>query len=106
VEMKGRARESVQALAQFYRSLNSGDLALMEENWETSESVAMDNPLGGIKIKRGGPKIRAVYERKSRSSTRHDYAARLCSAPCFRGGAQRMLSAPPSRDDGADRGSR
>jgi ketosteroid isomerase-like protein len=53
--------EPIQALAQFYRAFNGRDLALMAENWEDSESIAMDNPLGGIK--RGWVEIRSVYER-------------------------------------------
>ncbi len=50
-----------EALAQFYRAFNGRDLTLMQQNWDTSEEVAMDNPLGGIM--RGWPKIRGVYER-------------------------------------------
>jgi ketosteroid isomerase-like protein len=49
------------ALAQFYRAFNGRDLALMQQNWDTSEEVAMDNPLGGIA--RGWPEIRGLYER-------------------------------------------
>jgi ketosteroid isomerase-like protein len=49
------------ALAQFYRAFNGRDMALMQQNWDTSEKAAMDNPLGGIK--RGWPEIRSVYER-------------------------------------------
>lgn len=55
------AREPHSAISQFYRAFNTRDLTLMELNWDSSEEVAMDNPLGGIK--RGWPEIRAVYER-------------------------------------------
>lgn len=48
-----------QVLAQFYRSLNSRDLQMMQQNWENSEEAAMDNPLGGIK--RGWEQIGEVY---------------------------------------------
>jgi len=48
------------ALAQFYRALNGRDLALMEQNWESSPEAVMDNPLGGIK--RGWREIRETYE--------------------------------------------
>lgn len=48
------------ALAQFYRALNARDLALMEQNWESSPEAAMDNPLGGIR--RGWLEIRETYE--------------------------------------------
>jgi ketosteroid isomerase-like protein len=60
-EEPGELDEPIQALAQFYRAFNGRDLALMAENWEDSEGVAMDNPLGGIK--RGWAEIRSVYER-------------------------------------------
>jgi len=53
--------EPMQALAQFYRAFNSRDLAMMAENWEASDDIAMDNPLGDIK--RGWPDIRSVYRR-------------------------------------------
>ena len=72
----GNLREPRQALAQFYRAMNSRDLALLAENWEQSSEIAMDNPLGGIK--RGWDEIRAVYERIFRGPARlwvefHDY---------------------------------
>jgi ketosteroid isomerase-like protein len=50
-----------QALAQFYKAINSRDLALAEQNWDSSPEAEMDNPLGGIK--RGWPEIRETYER-------------------------------------------
>jgi ketosteroid isomerase-like protein len=60
-DYKGDQRNSLQALAQFYRALNSRDVELMEQNWTTSADAAMDNPLGGIK--RGWREIRTTYER-------------------------------------------
>ena len=60
-ETLGALDEPIEALAQFYRAFNNRDLALMAENWDNADDVAMDNPLGGIK--RGWPAIRAVYER-------------------------------------------
>lgn len=53
-------RDPLHALGEFYRALNTRDLALMEGNWDNGNDAAMDNPLGGIK--RGWPEIRAVYE--------------------------------------------
>jgi len=50
-----------QALARFYRALNSRDFALMEQNWDSSDAAAMDNPLGGIS--RGWSEIRQIYQR-------------------------------------------
>jgi len=54
-------REPLTALAEFYRAFNTGDLALMELNWDSAGDVVMDNPLGGIT--RGWPAIREVYTR-------------------------------------------
>lgn len=60
-EQIGDPAQPLYALAQFYRALHSRDLALMEQNWDSSHEAAMDNPLGGIK--RGWSEIRATYER-------------------------------------------
>jgi ketosteroid isomerase-like protein len=60
-EYEGNQREAMQALAQFYRALNSRDLEMMQQNWANSAEVAMDNPLGGIK--RGWSEIRTTYEK-------------------------------------------
>lgn len=49
------------ALAEFYRAFNGRDLALMEQNWDSSPAAVMDNPLGGIM--RGWPAIREIYQR-------------------------------------------
>lgn len=59
-EPPGDPAEPGCALAQFYRALNTRDLALMEQNWERSPEAAMDNPLGGIR--RGWREIRRTYE--------------------------------------------
>ncbi len=72
----GDLSQPIQALAQFYRAINAGDLSLMEANWENSDEASMDNPLGGIK--RGWPEIRQVYDRifSGRANVRvefHDY---------------------------------
>ncbi len=50
-----------QALVQFYHAFNSADMTEMSSNWDSSEDIAMDNPLGGIK--RGWNEISDVYER-------------------------------------------
>lgn len=60
-DYSGNQRDSLQALAQFYRALNSRDLELMQQNWANSADAAMDNPLGGIK--RGWTEIRTTYRR-------------------------------------------
>ena len=91
-ESLGELREPVQALAQFYRAFNGRDLALMEENWEASETVAMDNPLGGIK--RGWPEIRWVYERVFRGTGRvqvefHDYTLHVVGEVFYAVGRER-----------------
>lgn len=60
-ETEGELSTPHEALAQFYRAFNSGDMTIMSENWWQSEEIAMDNPLGGIK--RGWAEIQPVYER-------------------------------------------
>lgn len=53
--------DPVQALAQFYYAFNNGDMDVISQNWNKSEEVVMNNPLGGIK--RGWEEIRGVYEK-------------------------------------------
>jgi hypothetical protein len=60
-EDQGDLSQPFQALVQFYHSFNSGDMKEMSCNWEQSDDIAMDNPLGGIK--RGWSEISGVYER-------------------------------------------
>ncbi|MBV9971280.1 MAG: nuclear transport factor 2 family protein [Xanthobacteraceae bacterium] len=91
-EALGELREPIQALAQFYRAINGRDLTLMEENWESSENVAMDNPLGGIK--RGWPEIRSVYERVFRGTGAvqvefHDYTIHVAGDVFYAVGRER-----------------
>ncbi len=50
-----------EALENFYHAFNKRDFNLMQENWENSDEIAMDNPLGGIK--RGWGEIKEVYKR-------------------------------------------
>jgi hypothetical protein len=59
-EEQGQLVAPYQALAQFYCAFNSGDVEMMSENWAQSDTIAMDNPLGGIK--RGWDEIKSVYE--------------------------------------------
>jgi quercetin dioxygenase-like cupin family protein/ketosteroid isomerase-like protein len=67
-EELGDLTHPIQALAQFYRAFNRRDLSLMEQNWDNSNDIAMDNPLGGIK--RGWREIQLVYERIFNSEPR------------------------------------
>lgn len=60
-ENMGNLTEPFQALVQFYRAFNNRDLTLMSNNWEQSQEIAMDNPLGGIR--RGWNEIKEVYEK-------------------------------------------
>lgn len=88
----GDLNEPVQALAQFYGAFNNRDLALMAENWEDSEEVAMDNPLGGIK--RGWAEIRSVYERIFTGTARvqvefHDYTIHVIGEMFYAVGRER-----------------
>jgi hypothetical protein len=60
-EEQGDLSSPFQALVQFYYAFNSGNLQEMSKNWEQSEDIAMDNPVGGIK--RGWKEISSVYEK-------------------------------------------
>lgn len=60
-ENQGDLSSPFQALVQFYHAFNSGDLDEMSRNWEQSDDIAMDNPLGGIM--RGWSEIAEVYKR-------------------------------------------
>jgi len=60
-EEQGDLRSPFDALVQFYHAFNSGDLIEMSGNWEQSDNIAMDNPLGGIK--RGWGEISEVYRK-------------------------------------------
>ncbi len=66
-----------QALHEFYRAFNTGDISLMSANWENSEEVSMSNPLG--ELRRGWQNIRSVYEGIFQGTARvlvefHDYS--------------------------------
>lgn len=68
------------ALVHFYRAFNARDLDGVAANWEQAPTIAMDNPLGGIK--RGWAEIRSVYERIFRGPARvyvefFDYAIQV-----------------------------
>ncbi len=60
----GDLRDPVQALAQFYRAFNTGDVDLMGRSWEHSPDVVVISPLVGLL--RGWPTIRSAYERAFR----------------------------------------
>jgi ketosteroid isomerase-like protein len=84
--------QPIQALAQFYRAFNERDLARMADNWDTSQEVAMDNPLGGIK--RGWQDIKAVYERIFNSPHKvtvefHDYTLHVFNDVFYAVGRER-----------------
>lgn len=59
------------ALSQFYRALNARDIALMEQNWDSSDEAVMDNPLGGIR--RGWAEIASVYRGLFGASSRYSF---------------------------------
>lgn len=65
------AGEPLAALSEFYRALNTRDIALMEQNWDASDDAIMDNPLGGIKC--GWAEIRDVYEHLFASSGEYKF---------------------------------
>lgn len=58
-EEQGDLSSPFHSLVQFYHAFNSGDLDEMSRNWEQSDDISMDNPLGGIK--RGWHEISSVY---------------------------------------------
>ena len=59
-EELGDLSQPQQALAQFYRAFNTRDLAMIDDNFATSDEVAIDNPLGGIR--RGAEVPHKMYE--------------------------------------------
>lgn len=61
----GDLSEPKQALGQFYKAFNSRDLAMIDANFADSDSVAIDNPLGGIL--RGARQPHNMYETIFRS---------------------------------------
>jgi SnoaL-like domain len=100
-EALGEISEPAHGLVQFYRAFNGRDLTQMAENWDNSDSVAMDNPLGGIK--RGWPEIRAVYERIFQGRVRvqvefHDYTLHVLGEVFYAVGRERgALETPDTR---------
>ncbi|HEY7652723.1 MAG TPA: nuclear transport factor 2 family protein [Methylomirabilota bacterium] len=91
-ERLGDLTEPTEALAQFYRGLNSRDLDLLAQNWDQSNEATMDNPLGGIK--RGWEEIRSVYERIFRGPGRlsvefHDYTLHVSDSFFYPVGRER-----------------
>jgi|SRR5579859_1362037 len=94
-EKRGTLTEPAEALSQFYRALNTRDLALMEQNWDGSDEAVMANPLGGIK--RGWPEIREVYRRifEGRARVRvefHDYTLTVADDVFWAVGRERGVS--------------
>ena len=91
-ETLGDRTEPFQALAEFYKAFNTRDLALMASNWDASDEVVMDNPVGGIM--RGWPNIRRVYERIFGGPARvrvefHDYTLHVGDAVFYAVGRER-----------------
>lgn len=48
-EQRPDTGDPLSALTEFYRAINSRNLALMQQNWTNTDEATMDNPLGGIK---------------------------------------------------------
>ncbi|MBI5099571.1 MAG: nuclear transport factor 2 family protein [Nitrospirae bacterium] len=59
-EYKTDLTAPLRALVEFYDAFNSRDLEKMSHNWDQTDEISMDNPLGGIK--RGCQEIKSVYE--------------------------------------------
>jgi hypothetical protein len=60
-EAKAGDGSPLDALIEFYRAFNSGDMAGLESVWFNGEAPSMDNPIGGIR--RGWPSISQGYSR-------------------------------------------
>lgn len=48
-EAQGDLSLPYHALVQFYYAFNNRDVDILSRNWDQSDEIAMDNPLGGIK---------------------------------------------------------
>ncbi len=59
-EELGDLSQPKQALIQFYKAFNGRDLKMIDANFATSDDVAIDNPLGGIR--RGADQPHKMYE--------------------------------------------
>jgi len=60
-EVQGDLSTPFEALVHFYHAFNTGNLKEIYKNWEQSDDISMDNPLGGIK--RGWVEISGVYKK-------------------------------------------
>jgi len=58
---EGINTEIFEVLQDFYHAFNDTDFNLMQDNWDNSDKIAMDNPLGGIK--RGWNELKEIYQR-------------------------------------------
>lgn len=52
---------ALDALIDFYRAFNAGDLDALAANWAEGDAPSMDNPIGGVR--RGWPSIRDGYSK-------------------------------------------
>jgi hypothetical protein len=60
-ERKRADGDAVDALIEFYRAFNTGDLKALEEVWLAGSEPSMDNPIGGIR--RGWAEIAQGYSK-------------------------------------------
>jgi hypothetical protein len=60
-ELKSGDGGPVDALIEFYRAFNAGDLGSLESVWLADETPSMDNPIGGIR--RGWAAIEEGYSK-------------------------------------------
>lgn len=78
VESKRNDGGALDALIDFYRSFNAGDIDGLAANWAEGDAPSMDNPIGGIR--RGWPAIRDGYAKlfggtASVKVTFHDFSS-------------------------------
>ena len=60
-ETRAKDGSPLDALIEFYRGFNAGDLDALAANWADGDAPSMDNPIGGIR--RGWPAIREGYSK-------------------------------------------
>src|SRR5437879_6845182 len=60
-ETQAKDGSPLDALIEFYRAFNAGDLDALAANWADGDAPSMDNPIGGIR--RGWPAIREGYSK-------------------------------------------
>ena len=94
---------ALDALIDFYRAFNAGDLQALAANWAEGDAPSMDNPIGGIR--RGWPAIGEGYEKLFRGPAKvrvvfHDFTSQGGSDwHLFAGREKGVCETPDARID-------